>query len=106
MIVDMKIAKADLQFAIDQMRKDKMMYGIEALVVSFLCVLSAVFLPEALYRLVFTSGKVQANLDLLNWIPTASYMIAALYSLYVLASNGMRLKKIRMMEIALKSAKK
>src|SRR3989344_4737711 len=106
MISDMKMAKADLQFAIDQMRKDKMIYGVEALVVSFLCVLSAVFLPEALYRIVFSSGKVQSNLDLLNWVPTASYVIAAAFSLFVLVSNGMRLKSIRMMEMALKSAKK
>lgn len=98
------LGRADLQFQIEQLRMDKVIFGIEALVVSFLAVLTAVFLPELLYRVMLGAGQTETDLSLLSWIPTVSYAVAVLSTLYVLVSNNMRWAKIKRLERQLSMA--
>jgi len=101
---EMKVAvtpahkKEDVQFEIDQLRKDKIAYGIEGLLVVFVAVISAVFLPEILYRYLFGSGQTNADVQVLALVPTIAYAVAVLFSVYVFGSNISRLMKIKKLE--------
>lgn len=103
-VAPMMMDRAGLQFAISQLRMDKVIYDLHALVVSFLMVLTAVFLPEMLYRVVYGSGQTGADLSILSWIPVVAYSVAVLVTLFVLVSNWMRFQKIKRLERELATA--
>lgn len=98
------VSKDDLKFQIDQLRKDKMIFDLHCIVVSFLAVLTAVFLPELIYRVIYGAGQTQADLSSLAWIPVAAYAVAAVYTLVSMLMNMMRWKKIKKLEHELSMA--
>lgn len=98
------LSKQDLQFAISQLRMDKVIFDLHAIVVSFISVLTAVFLPEVLYRVVFKSGESGADLSVLSWIPVIAYIVAALFTIFTCVTNWMRWMKIKRLERDLVSA--
>ena len=108
---DMKVVstpvrkKEDLQFEADQTRKDEMACGINGLLVVFVAVLSAVFLPEILYRYLFGSGQSNFDPQVLALVPTVAYAVAVLFSVYVLFANVVRKLKIRKLEKELQELK-
>lgn len=96
-------SKMDLQFQVDQVRKDKMIYALNALMVSFICVLTAVFLPEILFRAFYGNPKIQLDANVLSWIPAGSYLVALVFTLYAGVGNIMRCFKVKKLEEALQS---
>lgn len=109
MVVTKKIAamsKADLQFSIDQLRKDKMVLSLEAIMVSFAAVLTAVFLPEILYRVLYANPAVKLDPEMLSWIPVISYVVAVGFTIAVGVVNTMIWSKVRMLEKQVELAKK
>ncbi|MEK7458475.1 MAG: hypothetical protein AAB612_03280 [Patescibacteria group bacterium] len=102
----MTLTKADLQFKIDQLRQDKMIFPIESIQVSFIAVLTAVFLPEILFRTVYGNGTSGLNPEILSWIPTVSYAIAVLFFVFAAVGNIMRWKKIKRLNRQLDVAQK
>lgn len=100
------MTKADLQFTIDQMRKEKMVYGIDSLAVSLIMVLTAVFLPELLYRVVFANPESSLDPNVLNNVAPVAYGIAVAYFVFAMVGNFLRCKKIERLEKDLVSAKK
>ena len=97
-IKTMTLTKADLQFKINQLRQAKMIFPIESIQVSFIAVLTAVFLPEILFRTVFGSGTSGISPEILSWIPTASYAVAVLFFLFAAAGNIIRWQKVMQLE--------
>ncbi|HKY73866.1 MAG TPA: hypothetical protein VJ246_00980 [Patescibacteria group bacterium] len=109
MIVTKKMtamSKADLQFSIDQLRKDKMILSLEAIMISFAAVLTAVFLPEILYRVLYANPAVKLDPELLSWIPVVSYIVAVGFTIVVGIKNTMIWSKVRMLEQQAELAKK
>lgn len=77
------------QFEIDQLRKDKIIYAVEATATSVTALVTMFFV------------------GLVDWIDNPNFIIsiilgfAIIYWLYVMISNYFRLKKIRELESAL-----
>jgi hypothetical protein len=78
--------KEDLQFWIDQLRKDKIIYGIEACAINLICLFGFFF-----SNLYFTNPLK----DIINII---LLIIAVGYSLYMGIGNAYRLKKVKGLE--------
>lgn len=89
----MKKDKATLQFQIQQLRMDKIVYAVDALLVCFSAFLLLVSLPM-LY--VFVPNLPQ-------YTPMILVGLAILAALYALVGNALRLKKIRKLEEELKA---
>lgn len=102
----MTLTKADLQFKITQLRQDKMIFPIESIQVSFIAVLTAVFLPEILFRTVFGNGTTGMNPEILSWIPTGSYAVAVLFFLFAAVGNIIRWQKLMQLNRQLDVAQK
>ncbi len=100
------VTKADLMFQIDQLRKDKMIFALEAIKVSFAAVLTAVFLPELLFRLLYSNTALKLDPEMLSLIPGISYGVAMVWSIFVGVTNVMRWSKIKALEQQLATAKK
>mgnify|MGYP003394480497 CR=1 FL=1 len=84
------MSKDDLQFQIDQLRKDKIIYGVEACATTLICLFglhfSIVYLTDPL--------RYKVNMALLA--------IAVIYTLYMGIGNAMRLMKVKKLEAELK----
>lgn len=89
----MKKDKAAFQFQIQQLRMDKIVYAVDALLVCFAAFLLLVSLPM-FYAFV-------PNLP--QYTPMVVVGLAILAALYALIGNALRLKKIRKLEEELKA---
>ena len=105
-IKTMPLTKADLQFKIGQVRQDKMIFSIESIQVSFIAVLTAVFLPEILFRTVYGNGTSGLSPEILSWIPTGSYAVAVLFFVFAAVGNVLRWNKIKRLNRQLDVAQK
>jgi branched-subunit amino acid transport protein len=70
-----------------------------------MAVLTAVFLPEILFRTVFGNGTSAMNPEILSWVPTISYLVTAVVFLALTIGNVMKWTKIRQLERMLEMAK-
>ena len=90
-----EMKKELLQFQIEQLRSEKVSCATDGVLVAVLGILSAVFLPEMILRIVLANNP---NLTqppvLLTYLPYIAYGISFLYGIWVLVVNGMRQKKI------------
>ena len=80
------MTKQDIQFQIDQLRKDKIIYAVEATATS-VTALVAIF-AFVIVNMVYEAGYIS--------------LIAILYWAFVMITNGIRLRKIRKLELLLK----
>lgn len=78
--------KNDIQFQIDQLRKDKIIYAIESCAISLI----------AIVILMGSSAFVEVEVAL--WIVRGVVGLAVLYILYMGVGNLIRLKKIKYLE--------
>lgn len=78
--------KSDVQFQIDQLRKDKIIYAIESCAISLI----------AIVTLLGISAFVEGEMAL--WIVRGVVGLAVFYILYMGVGNLMRLKKIKKLE--------
>jgi hypothetical protein len=79
----------DIKFKIDQLRKDKIIYGVEACAISITCVLFATF----------AYNYLPSPWD--NYAGYATVIIGVGYCLFMGIGNYMRLKKIQELESTL-----
>lgn len=79
-----------IQFQIDQLRKDKIIYAVEAVATTLICTLGYLFSNQ------YLNGILR---DLVN---TLLIFIAVGYSLYMGMGNFIRLKNIKKLEKLLK----
>lgn len=78
-------SKEDLRFQIDQLRKDKIIYAVEAIAVNTLCFVS-IFIGGSLIK-----GDVTIYLSLLA-------LISIGYTFFMGVGNTFRLRKIKQLE--------
>ncbi|HZZ98415.1 MAG TPA: hypothetical protein VFG51_00615 [Candidatus Saccharimonadia bacterium] len=94
----MVMAKSDIQFQIEQLRMDKVIYDLHSIAMCFLAVLTAVFLPQILFQFVYLSNPTPSATNVLTWIPVISYVVAAAVTVLSFLGNIMRWKKIKALE--------
>lgn len=82
----------DMQFAIDQLRKDKIIYATEATALNVFCMLT--FLGFE-----YIEGELFPFLE--GYVRPMSILIALSYSLFMGVGNFIRLKQIKKLEEAL-----
>ncbi len=86
-----KMAKADVQFKVDQLRKDKIIFGVESVAVTLLVTL----MVSSLGFLGFMFPIVNQYAKVIIQILLGS---AVLFFLYMVVSNIMRCLKIKKLE--------
>lgn len=86
------------QFKIDQLRKDKMIFGIEAIAVFLLAIFVVVFLPSLLFQYVYANAQLTAEPAVITYIPVVAFGGAVLFFLYAAFGNWMRMMKIKRLE--------
>lgn len=80
------MTKSDVQFQIDQLRKDKIIYAIEACAVSLLCIFYLLFIfPMLESPYAYIIGYLLA-------------LVASGYTIFMGVGNFFRLKRIRKLE--------
>lgn len=87
-----------LQFSIDQLRKDKMIYAIESISVFILAIATTIYLPSLLIQYVYANQQLTEEPALLTYIPAAAYGISLLFFVYAMVTNIMRMQKIKKLE--------
>lgn len=100
------LSKQDLQFQIDQLRKEKMIYPLESIALSLMMVMAAVFLPELLYRVFFSNPNTTLDPNLLNNVAPVAFAIAFVFFAYSIVGNIKRMKMIEKLEKTLQTTKK
>lgn len=80
--------KTDIKFQIDQLRKDKIIYGVEAIAVNLACILIIIF--------VSTQSRLAPAmiLAITRWVIIGGVA----YTIYMGVTNYFRLRKIRQLE--------
>lgn len=89
---------SQLQFDIDQLRKEKMIYAIESIAVFVFALFATVFLPQLLYKYFYANQKLLEEPKLLGYIPVAAFVIGMGYFAYAMITNLIRAVKIRRLE--------
>jgi hypothetical protein len=87
-----------LQFDIDQLRKEKMVYGIESISVFIFALFATVFLPQLLYKYFYANQKLLEEPKLLGYIPVAAFVLGVAYFAYAMIGNLLRAAKISKLE--------
>lgn len=83
--------KEETKYVIDQLRKDKMVYALEACAINTMCLLA-----------IFLSGLVPAVAQFGLIVPIGISLIGIVYTLYTVIGNIRRFLKIRKLEKKLK----
>jgi len=89
---NLKNSREDLRFQIDQLRKDKIIYAVEAIAVNTLCFVS-IFIGGSLIK-----GDMTIYLSLLATISIG-------YTLFMGIGNALRLRKVKKLESLLSKIK-
>ncbi|HAU99195.1 MAG: hypothetical protein UX04_C0001G0109 [Microgenomates group bacterium GW2011_GWF2_45_18] len=95
-----KVTREDLQFQIQQLRLDKILFAIEGLFVVAFSLVASSALPDLIYRYMYDSGKSErvVNIEMLTMIPVIFNVVALVFGTFVIVSNVLRYKKMRMLE--------
>ncbi len=89
---------SQLQFDIDQLRKEKMIYAIESIAVFIFALFATVFLPQLLFKYFYANQQLLEEPKLLSYIPAASFVVGVAYFAYAMIGNLFRSTKIRRLE--------
>lgn len=89
---------SSLQFKIDQLRKDKMIYILETLSVFVLALFVTAFLPQLIFQYVYANAQLTAEPAVFQYITPAAFGVAVLFFLYAMITNIGRARKIRSLE--------
>jgi len=90
--------QSNIQFQIDQLRKDKQIVILEAIAIQVFALFVSAYLPQLLLRYYYQNQQLFEEPALLTYIPVASFAIGSLFFLYALISNVMRYRKIKQLE--------
>ena len=103
-----KVSREDLHFQIQQLRLDKILFALEGIFVVAFALIASSALPDLIYRYVYDSGKSErvVNIEMLTSIPVFFNVIALVFGAFVIVSNILRYKKMRMLESELAQLEK
>jgi len=90
--------RTSLQFQIEQLRQEKMIYAVESVAVFILSLFLSVFLPNLLFQYVFANQQLTEAPKVLEYIPVASFVIGVGFFLFSMAGNFLRMLKVRNLE--------
>lgn len=85
------------QFQIDQMRKDKMILGIESIAIAVVAMMVTVFLPQLLFQFYYVNQTLTAEPPIFKYIPLVAFSVTVLYFVY--ASVMLITKKMQIMKL-------
>lgn len=83
--------KEEIKFEIDQLRKDKIIYAVEACATTLICYFSYMVIPELI-------GDTQLS----EMMQTLAFFLAVGYTLYMGIGNFYRLARVKKLEKKLK----
>jgi len=87
---------SNLQFEIQNEQQNRLTAAVEAFLISFMAIISAILLPQIIFDYFMQNGEfTQAQSEFLANIPTGAYAIAAFFFVYALIGNYLRGRKIR-----------
>lgn len=87
-----------LKFKISQLRKDKMIAGIESISVFIFALFISVFLPNLLMQYVYTDPNLTALPPVVQYTPLVAFVVAVGYFLYAMIGNMTRMMTIKKLE--------
>lgn len=87
-----------LQFEIAQLRQQKLLIATEAIAVTLLAVVVAVFLPTLMYQYVYAGQQLTAEPEVVKMIPVLSFTAAILFFVYATITNFSRMTRIKRLE--------
>jgi hypothetical protein len=93
--------QSKLQFQIDQLRQDKNIAATESIAVMVFSLFVSAFLPQLLVRYVYADQALMEAPALLEYIPVAAFTVGALFFLYAVVSNIMRMIRINQLQAEL-----
>lgn len=87
----------NLEFRIDQLRKDKMILILESIAIFIFALFVTVFLPQLLFQFLFANKELTAEPPVIKFIPVVSFAIAMIYFVY--ATVLLMMKKMKIMQL-------
>lgn len=94
--VSPEVKKQDLQFQIQMLRTQSSSCATEGVLVTVLSILTAVFLPELILRVLLArNSDLTAPPEFLGYVPFVAYVIGMVYGVWVLVLNGLRSKQVK-----------
>lgn len=89
----------NLQFEIQQEQNNRLVTAVEAFLISFFSIITALLLPQLLYQYLMKSESFDpSQTQLLQNIPTVAYGVAAFFFLYAIVVNLLRARRIRQLK--------
>lgn len=85
--------KGNTEFEIDQLRKDKIIYGVEACATTLICYFAYLVIP-----------KLIGDAQLSEMMQTLVFFLAVGYTLYMGVGNFYRLARVKKLEKELKNS--
>jgi hypothetical protein len=92
---------SSLQFQIEQLRHDKIVYALESIAVLVFSFFMAVFLPQLLVRYLYADQQLFQEPMLLQYIPVVAFAVGTGFFVFAAVGNIMRYFKIRKLEAML-----
>ncbi len=93
----------EIRFQIDQLRKEKMVYAIESIMVFIASFFVIAFLPGFLYRYMYANQQLLEEPKVMQYIPLVAFGIAIAFFIYAVLKNFMACLKIKRLEKQLSS---
>lgn len=93
-----------LKFKIAQLRQDKSIATIEAIMVVAIAFFGYVFLPQVIFQLFYAKAQLTEEPAVLKNMPLAIFAIATVYLVYAIVNNVLRTMAIINLERELMSA--
>lgn len=91
-----EMKKQDLQFQVEQLRMQSSSCATEGILVAVLSILTAVFLPEMILRVILSkNANLTSPPEILTFLPYIAYGVGMLYGIWVLVLNNLRSKKAK-----------
>jgi len=89
----------NLQFEIQQEQSNRLVTAVEAFLISFFSIITALLLPQLLFQYLMKNESFNPNQSaLLQNIPSIAYGVATFFFLYAIVVNLLRARRIRQLK--------
>lgn len=90
--------KSNLQYELQKEQMARVVAALEGMFVSVFAVITALLLPQLIFQLLLSQGATNLNnATWISYIPTISYIVAAVYFLMAMVGNYLRSRRVREM---------
>ncbi len=89
----------NLQYEIQQEQNNRLVTAVEAFLISFFSIITALLLPQLIYQYLLQNESFNpSQSNLLQNIPTIAYGVATFFFLYAIITNVLRARRIRQLK--------